>query len=245
MIRALERPRRFFAGWLVLSVVAHASAGYALHALAWFEPPPQEPLPIRVFLEKSEAPGAVSAAPPAAAPLPPAKPAERPKRRIAPPTPDRVALAPTPAAPAARDAIAPAEVPGVAATPADVASGAAGSGTPGGVAIASLGAGGKGAGTGTGLDPEEAIRAYIDLVRKRIDALKRYPSLARSRSVEGTVVALVHLAAAGGVESVEIVESPSGLLTEPTRRAILAAGPFPAPPGELRRIRVPIRYRLD
>ena len=117
----------------------------------------------------------------------------------------------------------------------------------GGTQLASLGPGGGalGAGRDAAEDPEGELRAYIDLVRRRIDAEKRYPALATSRSVEGTVIALLHLGAGGAVDSVEIVESPSGLLTEPTRQAILAAGPFPAPPGDLRRIRVPIRYRLD
>lgn len=122
-------------------------------------------------------------------------------------------------------------------------------GTPDGAGltdVASRGPSGQaGVEPGSAGDGEATIAAYVALVRGRIEARKRYPGLARSRRAEGTVVALVHLEAGGGVRGVEILESPSGLLSEPTREAILAAGPFPPPPGELRRIRVPLRYALN
>jgi protein TonB len=119
--------------------------------------------------------------------------------------------------------------------------------TGGGAQLASHGAEGavEGVGRSGPQDAEAVIAAYVDLVRKRIESAKRYPGLARSRHVEGTVLALIHLGAGGSVDSVEILDSPSGLLSDPTREAILASGPFPPPPGELRRIRVPVRYALQ
>lgn len=128
----------------------------------------------------------------------------------------------------------------------DVAAGPA-SGAGAATTLASRGPGDAGSGSGqaSAADGEALIAAYVDLVRKRIEGQKRYPGLARSRHVEGTVLALVYLDAAGGVGDVEILDSPSGLLSDPTRQAILAAGPFPPPPGALRRIRVPVRYALD
>ncbi len=231
-----------------MSLVAHAAIGAGLRFFPSFDEAPPEPTPIRVFLEKSvEPPGVASAAPPPA-PAPAPKRAA-PKPKPAAPTPPRVAEAPPPVP---VESPVPAVVPpapepaGASSVSGDVASGPpAASG--GGTEVASLGSGSAASGTGRGgaLDPEAEIRAYIDLVRKRIEAKKRYPALAKSRGTEGTVVALLHLGASGNVDQVEIVDSPSGLLSDPTREAILAAGPFPAPPGELRRIRVPVRYRLD
>lgn len=125
---------------------------------------------------------------------------------------------------------------------------AAGGGAAGDVAAAGpAGASGPGrAGDASGsADAEAVVAAYIQLVRGRIEERKRYPALARSRHVQGIVIALVHLEAAGLVSAVEILDSPSGLLSEPTRTAILAAGPFPPPPGQLRRIRIPLRYAID
>lgn len=234
----------------MLSLVAHAAVGFALHALPSFDPAPETPLPIRVFLERVAETPAPEAAPavPAPAPRPAAKPAPRPARRPPPaPTLARViestATSPEPAPSQA----APPETAPSAPASEDVAAAPPGAAAGGAVQVASLGPAGASPGEGRSAagDPEAAIRAYIDEVRRRIEAAKRYPALARSRKVEGTVVALLHLGQNGGVESVEIVESPSGLLAEPTRLAILSAGPFEAPPGALRRIRVPVRYRLD
>jgi protein TonB len=143
--------------------------------------------------------------------------------------------------------VAPAEVsaPAGTSTGADVAA-APPAATTGGTQLASLGRGGGAEGVGrSGLqDAEATIAAYVELVRKRIESAKRYPALARGRHVEGTVLALIHLGPGGSVNSVEILDSPSGLLSDPTREAIVASGPFPPPPGELRRIRVPVRYAL-
>ncbi len=235
-------------GWVALSLVAHLSFVFALQTLGLLQSTlTPEPAPIRVFLDRSADPGSSEAAVPVPARPPDPPPRATARQKPRPPTPARVEPTPTEPAPVVA-AVAPAEVPAPAdtSTGADVAAAPAAA-TSGGVQLASLLPGGtvEGVGRSGPQDAEAAIAAYVDLVRKRIERAKRYPGLARSRHVEGTVLALIHLGPGGSVNSVEILDSPSGLLSDPTREAIVASGPFPPPPGELRRIRVPVRYALQ
>jgi protein TonB len=81
-------------------------------------------------------------------------------------------------------------------------------------------------------------------VLRRIDAKKRYPSLAKSRGVEGTVMVTLWISPGGGLDRVEIGDKAPPLLAASTREAVEQASPFPPPPNGMPSIRVPIRYAL-
>jgi len=192
-------------------------------------PPRPEPRPVATREAPPPAPPAVPPAPVRAA-----APPEAPARPAAPTT----AATPGPDRPAtARDDVAAGPPPGRTADLPGSSAGSEDEAQGDGVQLASRGPGG-------GADPRAPMARYVSLVRKRVDARKRYSALARSRRIEGTVIALVTLAADGGVRDVEIQDTPSSLLSRPTREAIEKAGPFPPPPAGLRKIRLPVRYSL-
>ena len=79
-------------------------------------------------------------------------------------------------------------------------------------------------------------------IRKRIEASKRYPPLARERGIEGIVSLLFELNEDGGIKRVEIVRSSGQrILDEAAVEAVKAAQPFPYYPHP---IRLAIRYLL-
>jgi periplasmic protein TonB len=96
----------------------------------------------------------------------------------------------------------------------------------------------------SGTGGADAIAAYVASVLRRIESNKRYPTLARSRGVEGTVVVTLWISPAGGLERVEVGGEAPPLLVSSTRDAVERASPFPPPPSGLPSIRVPVRYAL-
>jgi protein TonB len=192
---------------------------------------PVEPAPLAVTLLDEPAP----AGPPAPIPVPPAPQAIA---QPVPPKPKPVArVAPKPA-----PKPAPVANPDVVAPPAPIAEAsgeAQGEATPP-VAAAPPSGGASNTGRGGG----DAIAAYVAKVLREIEAKKKYPSLAKSRGVEGTVVVTLWISPAGGLERLEVGSNAPPLLVASTKDAIERAIPFPPPPSGMPSIRVPIRYAL-
>jgi protein TonB len=233
-LAAAPRARRGVVWAAVLSCALHVAlaALFTLHGTA--AAPPAEIAPIEVALLREPAPV------PAASPTPPAPTPPRvvalPPAPVARPVPQRrVAAKPVPKpVPAAAPAPAPAAVA------AEASREAGGTGTP----TAAVRSAPPSAGPGRGRGGGDAIASYVASVLRRIEAKKRYPSLARSRGVEGTVVVTLWISPIGGLERVEVGGNASPLLVSSTRDAIEKASPFPPPPDGMPSIRVPIRYAL-
>lgn len=96
----------------------------------------------------------------------------------------------------------------------------------------------------------QAERRYLDLIRARILAQRRYPALARQRGLEGVARVRFIIDRDGGLNGgIHLVcSSGSDLLDQQAARCVLAAAPFPPLPPALSRdhlsIVVPITFRL-
>jgi|GEM_PF-2317878 len=121
-----------------------------------------------------------------------------------------------------------------------------GSGPP---SSAVLGYGQRGPGGGGGA--LAAQRHYLQLIRARILAQRKYPYMARQRRQEGVVRLRFTLSPAGSLSQGVQVVKPSGhsLLDEQARQCVLAAAPFPPFPLDLRRdrlaVELPIIYKIS
>jgi len=93
-------------------------------------------------------------------------------------------------------------------------------------------------------DESNRLARYVEAVRERIEARKRYPSMARKRAVEGRVVARVAIRADGRVSAVEFDGGAPALLRRATDDAIREAAPYPAPPAGALTIELPVDYSL-
>lgn len=93
-------------------------------------------------------------------------------------------------------------------------------------------------------DEPNRLARYVEAVRERIEARKRYPSMARKRAVEGRVVARVAIRADGRVSAVEFDGGAPALLRRATDDAIREAAPYPAPPAGALTIELPVDYSL-
>ncbi len=210
-------------------------------------------------------------APPASPPAKPVKPkpVKRTKKRAAPiprshteqvlpapaprPAPPPVVQAPTPPQPAT----APGPVTAQSAAPTSGSSaggrqGRAGRGRAetgsGSGASRSAVLGGHGGGGG---NPAAAQRHYLNLIRARILAQRKYPYMARQRRQQGVVHLRFILSSAGALSQGVQVVKPSGhnLLDEQARQCVLAAAPFPPFPLSLQRerlsVELPIIYKIS
>ena len=108
-----------------------------------------------------------------------------------------------------------------------------------------------GGGQGGGGNPAAAQRRYLNLIRTRILAQRKYPYMARQRRQEGVVRLRFTLSPAGALsQGVQIVK-PSGynLLDEQARQCVLAAAPFPPFPVDLQQerlaVELPIIYKIS
>jgi protein TonB len=221
---------------IALSCALHVALG-ALFAVRWTGadvPAPVAPIEVALLREPAPVPAA-SPAPPAPTPPRVVPPPPAPVAKPAPPK--RVAPKPLPT-PAPAPATAPSAT--VAETPPAPSAAPSGTGTPTAAVSAAPPSSGVGRGSGGG-DP---VATYVASVLRRIEAKKRYPSLAKSRGVEGTVVVTLWISPAGGLEKLEVGGGASPLLVSSTREAVEKASPFPPPPDGMPSIRVPIRYAL-
>ena len=86
---------------------------------------------------------------------------------------------------------------------------------------------------------------YLAMVRMRIERHKKYPMLARRRHMEGRVRLRFMLEPNGKAEVVEVVKgSGYRILDQAAVAAIMAASPFPRPPGGLFRGPVPLEITM-
>lgn len=251
MDRLSARPQRLaFAGSLALHAALIAVVGLA--ALA----PVREEKPIRVTILEPE--GGGSGGPkvvvpaeiqgPVHVPPPPkpvvARPKPKPKpvvkaRPVEQRRPAQVASLPKPAAPAPESAAPPS---GGAPSDAGGTGRGSGGGRGGGV--------GRATGSGRGSGAQSALAAYLSSVRGRLEAVKRYPALAKRRGTEGTAKVAIVIDAAGRPGGVRIAASSgSTMLDEEVERMVARAAPFPPLPAELGepsvRLVVPISFTID
>ncbi len=94
-------------------------------------------------------------------------------------------------------------------------------------------------------DAAAVVASYIAGVRQRVAAQRQYPSMARRRSIEGTVLVRIDIDSGGHVQHVDIADGASVVLARATRQAVDRAAPFPSPPQGAIGIEIPVRYELD
>ena len=84
---------------------------------------------------------------------------------------------------------------------------------------------------------------YYELVKMRVEALKKYPAQARKNEVQGEVVVRFELDENGKVLSLSIPKSSgSESLDQAAMRAVQQASPFPHPPSGM--FKYPFRLQL-
>lgn len=93
-------------------------------------------------------------------------------------------------------------------------------------------------------DEEDRLARYVETIRARVQARKRYPPLARKRAVEGRVLARLAIRADGRLSTVEFEGDVAPLLRRATDDAIRSAEPYPAPPAGAITIELPVDYSL-
>jgi protein TonB len=138
----------------------------------------------------------------------------------------------------------------------EVASGEEGSADAGastageGVGVASGGDGGTGAPAPLSAEQQRLIDSYARRIyRDRIARFVKYPLAAQEAGIEGTVLLLVSISAAGALVDVRVVSTGAhAWLCDSATRAIRDAAPFPALPAGLGAIvafELPFDFRLE
>ena len=117
-----------------------------------------------------------------------------------------------------------------------------------GVDIALFSAGG-GISKEFGPSEDSSLSLYLALVRKKIEAHRKYPSWARRKGWEGRAVLEFRIGRDGGLKSIRVIES-SGyrILDEAAKEAIEKGSPYPPlpwPQNEFLDARIPIAFRLE
>jgi TonB family protein len=89
----------------------------------------------------------------------------------------------------------------------------------------------------------EDVEAVLSEIRRRIEAKKNYPRLARKNGWEGRVLVELELGGSGELEGVRLLrQSGFPLLDRATLRAVREAEPYPPLAGK---VRIPVAYRLE
>jgi protein TonB len=240
---------------VAMSVLLHV----ALLALATWTvvAPPREPPPITVTLLGTPDAGGgrplVAAAPPPLMDMPPAPPPRPPE-----PAARRAVLAPRQRAVAVRRAAPPKPARAAPEPPAAAAAPAAPANAPPSIAGSGGGSGGgSGSGSGSGTnagvagDPSgSAIASYLQRLRGRLEAVKRYPALARRRGCTGTATLRIVIDRSGRPTGVSLQHSSgSEILDEEATAMVARAAPFDPLPAELAgdtlQITVPVRFDVN
>jgi len=91
---------------------------------------------------------------------------------------------------------------------------------------------------------DDRLARYVETIRASVEDRKRYPPLARRRSVEGRVLARVSIRVDGSLTAVEFDGDAPPLLRRATDEAIRSAAPYPAPPAGAITIELPVEYSL-
>lgn len=237
-----------------LSLALHLVAAIMLSGPRQATPivrPPAQAASVRVRLASPPRAAAEAAKPPAVAAPPPkperererperiAETIERAKPKPEPPPEPRIeqkpepeVAAPEPVDPAAQSILAAAQARETDETPTDA-------GLPGPAPAADLPNA-----RSSQADDASRLARYVEEVRARIEARKRYPAMARKRSVEGRVVARVEIRADGRVSAIDFDGGAPALLRRATDEAIRSAAPYPAPPAGAMTIELPVDYSL-
>lgn len=97
-----------------------------------------------------------------------------------------------------------------------------------------------------GYDP---LAYYLNLVRQEIDKHKRYPLLAKRRSLKGSVRLKFVILRNGRAKDIQVVQSSGyNILNEAALEAVKKANPFPPFPEEMEEslliIEVPVNFEL-
>jgi len=94
-------------------------------------------------------------------------------------------------------------------------------------------------------NPSLSSREYLAMVRLRIERHKQYPSTAKTRQIEGEVVIHFVITAEGNVEAVRVAKSSGySILDQAGLTAVRDAAPFPKPPAELFKSKIPIQVPI-
>lgn len=95
-----------------------------------------------------------------------------------------------------------------------------------------------------GTDPN-APRAYLNMVRLRIEHHKKYPESARRRNIEGRAKVRFVIRPDGSVGEVQVVVSAGNpSLDRAAEEAVRAASPFPTPPADLFKGAIPMELTI-
>lgn len=121
------------------------------------------------------------------------------------------------------------------------------------------GRGGAGAGSGPGAagggqgrrgaGPSSALAGYLNAIRARVDAAKRYPQMAQQRRQEGVVVVTFRLSFDGRLLDEPVVTRSSGFrqLDSAALLAVRRGAPypsFPLDPKDMKALEIPVKFYL-
>jgi len=88
-------------------------------------------------------------------------------------------------------------------------------------------------------------REYLAMVRLRIERHKKYPNAAKSRQLEGEVLVHFVITTNGNVEATKITRSSGhSILDKAGLTAVRNAAPFPKPPAEFFKGKIPIEVPI-
>jgi len=109
---------------------------------------------------------------------------------------------------------------------------------------------GSGSGTGSGSGSGSALQGYLAKVRSLLERHKIYPSQARSRNEQGTVVLRFTISSDGSIGGVSLSRSSgNSTLDQAAKETVNRVRRFPPFPGNLQRssltVQVPLAYRLQ
>lgn len=120
-------------------------------------------------------------------------------------------------------------------------------------------AGGTGAGSGAGVagggqgyqsgGPSSALAGYLNAIRARVDAAKRYPQVAQQRRQEGVVVVTFRLTLEGRLLDAPVVTKSSGFrqLDNAALLAVRRGAPYPSFPlnsKDMKALEIPVKFYL-
>lgn len=136
-------------------------------------------------------------------------------------------------------------VPGPIGVPLHAVSGGGmdGAGSGSGPGVAGGGQGRQGAG------PSSALAGYLNAIRARVDAAKRYPQMAQQRRQEGVVVVTFRLTFDGRLMDAPLVTRSSGSkqLDNAALLAVRRGAPypsFPLNPKDMKALEIPVKFFL-
>ncbi|MFH1953163.1 MAG: energy transducer TonB [Pseudomonadota bacterium] len=87
--------------------------------------------------------------------------------------------------------------------------------------------------------------SYLEIVRLKIESLKKYPKAARVMQIEGRVTISFIILPIGKAESIKVVKSSRfEILDKAALKAVKDASPFPEPPVRLFGGKIPLKITI-